>query len=57
MRLCGAAHAARTRIRMASEQDEEDEQVSGPYTWPCVPDRQDNKNEHISLNPEMSTLA
>jgi hypothetical protein len=28
-RLCGAAHAARTRIRMASEQDEEEEQVSG----------------------------
>ena len=28
-RLCRAAHAARTRIRMASEQDEEEEQVSG----------------------------
>ena len=30
-RLCGAAHAARTRIRMASEQDEEEEQVSGEW--------------------------
>ena len=26
-RLCRAAHAARTRIRMASEQDEEEERV------------------------------
>ena len=30
-RLCGAANAARTRIRMASEQDEEEEQVSGEW--------------------------
>jgi len=30
-RLCRAAHAARTRIRMASEQDEEEEQVSGEW--------------------------
>jgi len=30
-RLCGAAHAARNRIRMASEQDEEEEQVSGEW--------------------------
>ena len=30
-RLCGAAHAARTRIRMASEQDEEEEQVPGEW--------------------------
>ena len=27
----GAAHAAMTRIRMASEQDEEEEQVSGEW--------------------------
>jgi len=30
-RLCGAAHAARTCIRMASEQGEEEEQVSGEW--------------------------
>jgi hypothetical protein len=30
-RLRGAANAARTRIRMASEQDEEEEQVSGEW--------------------------
>ena len=30
-RLCGAAHAARNRTRMASEQDEEEEQVSGEW--------------------------
>ncbi len=30
-RLCGTAHAAMTRIRMASDQDEEEEQVSGEW--------------------------
>ena len=30
-RLRGAANAAKTRIRMASEQDEEEEQVSGEW--------------------------
>ena len=30
-RLRGAANAARTRTRMASEQDEEEEQVSGEW--------------------------
>jgi hypothetical protein len=36
-RLCGAAHAARTRIRVASEQDKEEEQVLGEWR---------NKNRH-----------